>query len=70
MRVARFLGLAVALVVLFIGGYLFSSCGFDNTYRYPCQDPTNWTTKACTPPECEPTGNCSQDLVWGTQDGS
>ena len=40
-----------------------SSCSFDGSYRYPCQDPANWGTEDCKPPICEVNGACPEDLV-------
>ena len=57
----------VAVVVLTA---IASSCGYDGKYRYTCQDPANWELAECKPPICEPTGNCSETLVWGNQNGS
>jgi hypothetical protein len=45
-----------------------TSCGFQGSYRYSCQDPANWELAECNPPICEPSGTCSRDLggktVW------
>jgi len=35
----------------------------DGFYRYPCQDPENWTALECTPPICVRTKNCATDLT-------
>lgn len=43
-----------------------TSCGYQGSYRYPCQDPENWEKAECNPPICEPTGTCSRDLVGKT----
>jgi hypothetical protein len=40
-----------------------SSCGYDGSYRYPCQDPANWELAECNPPICEPSGTCTKDLI-------
>jgi hypothetical protein len=32
-------GLGVVALVL---SFMTSSCGYDGSYRYPCQDPANW----------------------------
>jgi len=37
---------------------LTAGCGFDGGYRYPCQDPDNWTTEDCLPPKCTVWGTC------------
>jgi hypothetical protein len=54
------LGFIAALGVAF---YL-SGDGF---YRYPCQDPVNWTALECTPPICLRTGMCATDLTGASQ---
>lgn len=43
-----------------------TSCGFQGSYRYSCQDPANWELAECNPPICEPSGTCSRDLVGKT----
>ena len=40
-----------------------SSCGYDGSYRYSCQDPDNWGTKECAPPLCSADGNCTETLL-------
>jgi hypothetical protein len=40
-----------------------SSCNYDNSYRYPCQDPANWEKAECKPPVCTVAGACPEDLV-------
>jgi cobalamin biosynthesis protein CobD/CbiB len=42
---------------------LLSSCGYQGSYRYPCQDPANWETPECNPPICSTLGTCPVDLV-------
>lgn len=48
------LGLTLAL-----GGFL---SGCSDTYRYPCQDPTNWDKDFCKKPVCSANGTCPEDL--------
>jgi hypothetical protein len=43
--------------------FLLTSCGYDGSYRYSCQDPENWGTKECEPPICEVDGNCTKTLL-------
>jgi hypothetical protein len=43
--------------------FSLSGCGFDGSYRYPCQDPANWETEDCKPPICTVNGACPSDLV-------
>lgn len=40
----------------------------NDSYRYPCQDPANWTTPDCEPPVCTASGTCTSNLI--TMDGS
>lgn len=40
-----------------------SACGFDGSYRYPCQDPENWKNAECNPPVCKAEGSCTVDLI-------
>ena len=37
--------------------------GCEDTYRYPCQNPTNWGKTECEPPQCEASGTCTKDLI-------
>lgn len=53
-------GLGIVALVL---SFMTSSCGYDGSYRYPCQDPANWTDDACTPPICEADGTCTKYLL-------
>ena len=50
------LGFVVLLLAL-------SSCGYNGSYRYSCQDPDNWGKKECTPPLCSADGNCTETLL-------
>lgn len=50
--------LALTLVCLTLTG-----CGYQGTYRYPCQDPANWETPDCKPPVCEVLGTCPKYIV-------
>ena len=47
-------GLSILLVLL---------TGCDDRYRYPCQDPKNWSDPDCKPPICTATGTCPEMLV-------
>lgn len=40
-----------------------TGCDSLNRYRYPCQDPKNWETAECTPPECEASQTCTKDVI-------
>jgi len=58
--------LAVVLAFLFTT----SGCGFDGSYRYPCQAPENWKAAECNPPVCEAAGTCTRDILPGILDGT
>jgi hypothetical protein len=53
------------LPIAFSGLLMLSltSCGYDGSYRYPCQDPTNWEKAECNPPICEASGTCTKDII-------
>jgi hypothetical protein len=36
--------------------------GCQERYRYPCQDPENWSLKQCQKPYCSANGTCPEDL--------
>lgn len=46
--------------------FTLTSCGYEGSYRYECQDSANWDKAECNPPICEPSGTCSRDLVGKT----
>ena len=57
------------LVVVSMCAFLLTGCGkydFKEVYRYPCQDPANWDTPDCQPPNCEGFGICTKDVMRGT----
>ena len=37
--------------------------GCEDHYRYPCQDPKNWSEVVCKPPICTASGTCPEMLV-------
>ena len=47
-------GLSILLVLLM---------GCDDRYRYPCQNPQNWSNTECKPPICTASGTCPEMLV-------
>ena len=47
-------GLSILVVLL---------AGCDDRYRYPCQDPLNWSNAECKPPICTASGTCPEMLV-------
>jgi len=50
---------AAVLAVFYLSG--------DGFYRYPCQDPANWSALECTPPICTRTGMCATDLTGASE---
>ena len=54
----KVLWLLFALAVA--GVFWFSKDGF---YRYPCQNPDNWTLIRCQPPICTALKECPEDLI-------
>jgi hypothetical protein len=55
--------LLVGLSLLFL-----TSCGYDGSYRYPCQDPANWEKAECKPPLCTVNKTCPEDLNSNVKD--
>jgi len=53
-------------VVALVVGIVFVFFAND-VYRYPCQDPANWSTPDCEPPVCTASGICTSNLI--TMDG-
>lgn len=49
------LALAVIAAVFYFSG--------DGFYRYPCQDPLNWTAPECQPPACSANKTCPSSLI-------
>jgi len=56
-----------AALVAAICAILLSACGYDGSYRYPCQNPDNWALDECKPPLCIPSGTCTRDLIYSRQ---
>jgi hypothetical protein len=50
-------------VMLFAGFLCTLLVGCEDRFRYPCQDPTNWSKDECKPPICTATGTCPEMLV-------
>jgi hypothetical protein len=42
---------------------VLSSCGYDGSYRYPCQDPANWELADCQPPICTASDTCTSNMI-------
>jgi predicted small lipoprotein YifL len=43
--------------------FALSGCGYDGHYRYPCQDPANYSNSECTMPLCKVDGTCTIDIL-------
>lgn len=52
--------IVLALLVLAI-----SQISFEQVYRYPCQDPSNWHTEECQRPICEVNRDCPEYIFEG-----
>jgi len=39
-----------------------------DSFRYPCQDPTNWDKEYCKPPVCDVTRTCPEHIFKGQRD--
>ena len=51
-------------IALMVTVFYLSGDGF---YRYPCQDPENWSALECTPPICLRTRMCATDLTGASE---
>lgn len=49
--------LVVGVALILVG------CGYDGSYRYPCQDPNNWDSPDCHRPACLVDGACPDTLL-------
>ena len=59
----------LSLLAVTVLALTLTSCGkytFEDVYRYPCQDPANWESPDCQPPNCEAYGVCTKDVMKGT----
>jgi len=59
----RYLEVLARLLVALALTLGLTGCGYDGWIRYPCQEFENWHTPECSRPECDVTGQCSEDLV-------
>lgn len=53
------LGLIAIILIIFLSIIIFGQ----DSYRYPCQDPENFSTPTCEPPLCENSGTCTKDVI-------
>ena len=58
------------LLILTFSALVLTGCGYDGSYRYPCQDPANWETAECKPPICTASGSCPVDLTPSLKQGA
>ena len=61
MHTWRTIGAVLSILAAII---ILTACGYDGSYRYPCQDPTTWGNVECEPPICVPNGTCTRDLIY------
>jgi hypothetical protein len=57
------------VITVALCAFMITGCGkydFKEIYRYPCQDPVNWKTPDCQPPNCEAFSVCTKDVMKGT----
>lgn len=59
----KFLIMYIALPITLILACLYLIVFSDDVYRYPCQDPANWESVECQPPQCEAMGLCTKYLI-------
>jgi len=48
-------------LIILVG--LLALAGCEDRYRYPCQDPANFSSPSCQPPACEADGTCTKYLL-------
>jgi hypothetical protein len=48
---------------ILVPSMMLALAGCQERYRYPCQDPENWTEKICQKPYCSANGTCPEDLT-------
>jgi hypothetical protein len=52
------------IILILVVAWACSSCSYNGSYRYPCQDPANWKSPDCEPPICVASGTCTRDLIY------
>ena len=50
-------------ISIMVSIWLFIIFTGEDMYRYPCQDPENWSEPHCYPPTCEADGTCLKYLI-------
>lgn len=53
-------------IILMCTTLLLAGCDFE-VYRYPCQDPNNWSSEECQKPLCEVSQTCPE-YIFKNQD--
>lgn len=48
-------------LMLLITTLLLAGCEYE-VYRYPCQDPANWSNPECQKPQCEVSRTCPEQI--------
>ena len=61
----RKLGASLASIMLAL---TVTSCSFDGSFRYECQDPANWDKDICQKPLCDVTRQCPEHVFKGGRD--
>ena len=49
--------------IILLAVFVLAGCGYQGSYRYECQDPDNWDSKSCNPPDCLVDGMCTETLL-------
>lgn len=60
----------IALPITLIVACLYLIIFGEDVYRYPCQDPANWESAECQPPQCEAMGLCTKYLIELSDEGT
>ena len=55
--------LTLLALTIFVGIICGLLTGCEDRFRYPCQNPQNWSNAECKPPICTATGTCPDQLV-------
>jgi hypothetical protein len=50
-----------SFIIAALAAVALSACS--DAYRYPCQDPANFSSPSCNPPVCEANGTCTKYLI-------
>ena len=50
-----------SFIIAALAAVALSACS--DAYRYPCQDPANFSSPSSNPPVCEANGSCTKYLI-------